>query len=161
MRTPVSKRSAKPRGTPQSARADGHRAAGQQLARKRTELAVILTPRVTASDQDIESVTREFRGKLDGADLKGSASGLSPGGVIHATADHLAPRPKKERTPDRSTRPRREKRSMEASGLPARPGTSTGGGWPRTPGEEDRGREQAEPCEDLGGDRREELTRAE
>jgi general secretion pathway protein D len=46
----------------------------------RTELVVILTPRVIASDQDIESVTGEFRNKLKGLDLKGSASGLAPRG---------------------------------------------------------------------------------
>ncbi|AGA88931.1 general secretion pathway protein D [Thioflavicoccus mobilis 8321] len=40
----------------------------------RTELVVILTPRVIASDQDIESVTGEFRNKLKGLDLGASAS---------------------------------------------------------------------------------------
>ncbi|MEY6432699.1 type II secretion system secretin GspD [Thioalkalicoccus limnaeus] len=37
----------------------------------RTELVVILTPRVIASDQDIESVTSEFREKLKGLDMRG------------------------------------------------------------------------------------------
>lgn len=37
----------------------------------RRELVVILTPRVIASDQDVEAVTKEFRGKLKGLDLDG------------------------------------------------------------------------------------------
>ena len=36
----------------------------------RTELVVVLTPKVIASDQDIESVTRDFRDKLRGLDFK-------------------------------------------------------------------------------------------
>lgn len=36
----------------------------------RTELIVILTPKVISSDQDIESVTKDFRGKLRGLDFK-------------------------------------------------------------------------------------------
>ncbi|MFZ0788260.1 MAG: type II secretion system secretin GspD [Chromatiaceae bacterium] len=36
----------------------------------RTELVVVLTPKVIASDQDIESVTRDFRSKVSGLELK-------------------------------------------------------------------------------------------
>ena len=36
----------------------------------RRELVVILTPRVIASDQDVEAVTKEFRGKLKGLDIE-------------------------------------------------------------------------------------------
>ena len=36
----------------------------------RTELVVVLTPKVIASDQDIESVARDFRGKVSGLELK-------------------------------------------------------------------------------------------
>ncbi len=41
----------------------------------RTELVVVLTPRVIASDQDIESVTEDFRKKLKGLDMQGFGSG--------------------------------------------------------------------------------------
>jgi len=37
---------------------------------KRTELVVILTPKVIASDQDIEAVTADFRRKVKGLELK-------------------------------------------------------------------------------------------
>lgn len=36
----------------------------------RTELIVILTPKVIASDQDVEAVTEDFRGKVRGLELK-------------------------------------------------------------------------------------------
>jgi len=36
----------------------------------RTELVVVLTPKVIASDQDIESVARDFRGKVSGLEMK-------------------------------------------------------------------------------------------
>jgi general secretion pathway protein D len=36
----------------------------------RTELVVVLTPRVIASDQDVEAVTRDFRAKLKGLEYK-------------------------------------------------------------------------------------------
>jgi general secretion pathway protein D len=37
---------------------------------ERTELVVILTPRVIASDQDVEAVTNDFRGRLKGLDAR-------------------------------------------------------------------------------------------
>ena len=37
---------------------------------KRTELVVVLTPKVVASDQDAETVTRDFRNKVRGLQMK-------------------------------------------------------------------------------------------
>ncbi len=37
---------------------------------RRTELVVVLTPKVIASDQDIEAVTEDFRGKVRGLEFK-------------------------------------------------------------------------------------------
>ena len=36
----------------------------------RTELVVVLTPRVIASDEDIKAVTEDFRGKLKGLEYR-------------------------------------------------------------------------------------------
>jgi general secretion pathway protein D len=37
---------------------------------KRTELVVVLTPRVIASDQDVREVTQDFRTKLKGLEYR-------------------------------------------------------------------------------------------